>query len=184
MFMTGMLSRNLQLRAKGFMLAEALFSLFVTILVLFILQNLLMSIKRANLDQNHHVNEVAYAYVQLNRFMRDKDTKLVYPVRDDANSSFTAFTKVDKNKKEKIYRITHYAKKHVLKVSNSETGGYMPLIFNIQKAEFKTTKDQIIIRVTEYDKGKSDLVFQLDEKPEERDADENEKKQNKRKRAL
>lgn len=169
------------------MLAEALFSLFVTILVLFILQNLLMSIKRANLNQNHHVNEVAYAYVQLNRFMHDKNTKLVYPWKDIADSRKTYFTKVNKNNDEETYMIEYYLQKRTIKISKgSEKGhaGYMPLIFNIRKADFETTKDQIIIHVTEYDKGKSDLVFQLDEKPRERDADEKEKKENKRKRAL
>lgn len=182
--MTKMLSKKLRLKTKGLMLVEALFSLFMTILVLFILQNLLTSIKRANLNQNHHMNEVAYAYVQLNRFMRDKNTKLVYPWKDIADSRKTYFTKVNKNNDEETYMIEYYLRRHTIKVSKGTEkghGGYMPLIFNIKKAKFETTKNQIIIHINEYDKGESDLVFQLDEKPRERDADEKEEKKNKRK---
>ena len=56
----------------------------------------------------------------------------------------------------------------------------MPLIFNIKSAQFVTKKDQIIIHVVEENKGKSDLVFKLDEEPKP----EREKKivKNKRKR--
>ena len=46
MFMIGMQNKNSQLKTKGFVLAEAIFSLFVTMLVLFILQNLLLSVKK------------------------------------------------------------------------------------------------------------------------------------------
>lgn len=43
------------------MLTEVIFSLFITILVLSILQNLLLSIKKASMNENQHVNDVAYA---------------------------------------------------------------------------------------------------------------------------
>ncbi len=60
----------------------------------------------------------------------------------------------------------------------------MPLLFNVESAKFETRKDQIIIHVVEERKGKSELVFQLDEKP---DNDEkittNKKKKSKSKRA-
>ena len=56
------------------MLAEVIFSLFITILVLSILQNLLLSIKRANMHENQQVNDIAYAYVQLNNFMHTEDS--------------------------------------------------------------------------------------------------------------
>lgn len=69
MFGIRRLSKLLRLKSRGFMLAEAMFSLFITMMVLLILQNLLLSIKKANLNQNQHVNEVAYAYVQLENFM-------------------------------------------------------------------------------------------------------------------
>lgn len=51
----------------------------------------------------------------------------------------------------------------------------MPLLFNVKKAAFKTTKDSIIIRVTEKNKGASDLVFQLDEEQEKKNAKTKEK---------
>ena len=45
----------------------------------------------------------------------------------------------------------------------------------VKKAAFKTTKDSIIIRVTEKNKGASDLVFQLDEEQEKKNAKTKEK---------
>lgn len=79
------------------MLTEVIFSLFITILVLSILQNLLLSIKKASMNENQHVNDVAYAYVQLNNFMHAENTKNVYPITKDAKSNRTAFVRVDKN---------------------------------------------------------------------------------------
>lgn len=154
---------------KAFTLAEVIFALFITVMVLSILYNLLFSIKKVNKDQRQHINQVAYAYVQLNKFMHAKDTKIVYPVTKDANSRRSAFTKINKNGEKETYVIEHYLNKNVLKVSKAgigSGGGYMPLIFNIQVARFVTKKDQIIIHVTEKDNGKSDLFFKLDEKPE------------------
>lgn len=90
--------------------------------------------------------------------------------------------RVNKNDEKEQYAIEYYLKNHVLKVSKAEAGrgGYMPLIFNIKSAQFVTKKDQIIIHVVEENKGKSDLVFKLDEEPKP----EREKKivKNKRKR--
>lgn len=168
-----LMNRKISLNS-GFTLAEAIFSLFVTILVLSILQNLLFSIKKANLSENQHINNVAYAYVQLDRFMHE-DAKIVYPVEIDANKNRAAFTKVNKNKQKETYYIEYYSPKHVLKVSKVQEsgGGFMPLVFNIKKANFMTKTDQIHIEVFEENKGKSDLVFQLDERPK----DEKNKKQ-------
>ena len=186
MFMIGMQNKNSQLKTKGFVLAEAIFSLFVTMLVLFILQNLLLSVKKANLSENQHMNEVAYAYVQLDRYMYDEDTKMVYPLVNEGKAKSATFVKVNKDKSEVEYKIEYYLSKRVLKVSKSSGGGYMPLIFNVQSAKFITRKDKIIIRINEYNKGESDLVFQLDEEPDEdRNVRKNKKEdQGKRKRAI
>lgn len=165
------------------MLAEAIFSLFIVILMIFTLQNLLLSIKKVNMSESSRVNGLAYAYVQLNNFMHANETKTVYPV--ESNSEMSIFTRVDKNKKEETYKIEFYAKKQVLKVSKvgvQHKGGYMPLIFNIKSAKFKTKKDQIVIRIDENGKGKSDLVFQLDKKPNEKEDTEEKSTKNKGKR--
>lgn len=118
MFMIGMQNKNSQLKTKGFVLAEAIFSLFVTMLVLFILQNLLLSVKKANLSENQHMNEVAYAYVQLDRYMYDEDTKMVYPLVNEGKAKSATFVKVNKDKSEVEYKIEYYLSKRVLKVSN------------------------------------------------------------------
>ena len=186
MFMIGMQNKNSSLKTKGFMLAEAIFSLFVTMLVLFILQNLLLSVKKANLSENQHINEVAYAYVQLDQYLDDEDTKIVYPLVNEGKGRSATFVKVNKDKSEIEYKIEYYLPKRVIKVSKSDGGGYMPLIFNVQSAKFITRKDKIIIRINEYNKGESDLVFQLDEEPDEDRNVKRNKKENtgKRKRAV
>lgn len=171
MFGMQRLNKLLRSKSKGFMLAEAMFSLFITMMVLLILQNLLLSVKKANLNQNQHVNEVAYAYVQLENFMRADKIKAVYPVTKLAISNSASFKCIDQKGDATTYRIEYY-KKNVLKVSGA---GYMPLLFNVEKAAFKTTKDSIIIRVTEKNKGASDLVFQLDEEQEKKNAKTKEK---------
>lgn len=51
MFGMQRLNKLLRSKSKGFMLAEAMFSLFITMMVLLILQNLLLSVKKANLNQ-------------------------------------------------------------------------------------------------------------------------------------
>lgn len=117
--MIGMQNKNSQLKTKGFVLAEAIFSLFVTMLVLFILQNLLLSVKKANLSENQHMNEVAYAYVQLDRYMYDEDTKMVYPLVNEGKAKSATFVKVNKDKSEVEYKIEYYLSKRVLKVSKS-----------------------------------------------------------------
>lgn len=106
--MIGMQNNNSQLKTKGFVLAEAIFSLFVTMLVLFILQNLLLSVKKANLSENQHMNEVAYAYVQLDRYMYDEDTKMVYPLVNEGKAKSATFVKVNKDKSEVEYKIEYY----------------------------------------------------------------------------
>lgn len=164
MFGIRRLSKLLRLKSRGFMLAEAMFSLFITMMVLLILQNLLLSIKKANLNQNQHVNEVAYAYVQLENFVHAEKIKTAYPLPKLATSNSASFKCIDRKGEETTYRIEYY-RKNILKVSGAGKG-YMPLLFNVKDADFKTTKDKIIIRVNERNKGKSDLVFQLDEERE------------------
>lgn len=105
--------------------------------------------------------------------MRADKIKAVYPVTKLAISNSASFKCIDQKGDATTYRIEYY-KKNVLKVSGAGKG-YMPLLFNVKKAAFKTTKDSIIIRVTEKNKGASDLVFQLDEEQEKKNAKTKEK---------
>lgn len=92
------------------MLAEAMFSLFITMMVLLILQNLLLSIKKANLNQNQHVNEVAYAYVQLENFMHAEKIKTVYPLPKLATSNSASFKCIDRKEKKQLIGLSIIAK--------------------------------------------------------------------------
>ena len=107
MFGMQRLNKLLRSKSKGFMLAEAMFSLFITMMVLLILQNLLLSVKKANLNQNQHVNEVAYAYVQLENFMRADKIKAVYPVTKLAIRNSASFKCIDQKGDATTYRIEY-----------------------------------------------------------------------------
>ena len=69
--------RYTKLNTKGFILAEAVFAVFVTILVVLILQNLVKSLTLANKVQ-HRTDDVVFSYVQLNRFIKEKQNEELF----------------------------------------------------------------------------------------------------------
>ena len=108
--MTRLIIKKSKLKTNGFLLAEAIFSLVIVILILTILQNILFSIKKINMSENNQVNDLAYAYVQLNNFMHAKDTRTVYPVKDNHDDKSATFTRIDNKKNEETYNIEYYLK--------------------------------------------------------------------------
>ncbi len=52
-FMTRLIIKKSKLKTNGFLLAEAIFSLVIVILILTILQNILFSIKKINMSENN-----------------------------------------------------------------------------------------------------------------------------------
>lgn len=145
-------------KQPGFLLVDALFAVLVTALCIFTLNNLLMCIKSSE-KINHHSNEIVFSYVQFNNFLHDG--KAVYTEPDKGNFKKCVFTKIDKSGGEKTYRIEQY--QDMIRVT-STNGGHMPLILHIRAAQFKTEENKILIRVTEHDNRKSDLLFVLDKK--------------------
>lgn len=145
-------------RTKGFLLAEAMFSLFVTILVIMILQNLLFSIKTINHQQRS--NDLAYAYVQLNRFLHDDETVSIEPAKSNHNHAvFCKLTKERGKIKKKEYVLEHYDS--MLRMTTL-SAGHMPLLLQVKEANFATRKDQIEIILREKDGRFSHLAFHLD----------------------
>lgn len=156
-----MIMNILKKRNKGFLLAEAMFSVFVTILVVMILQNLLLSMKIANRQQK--TNDLAYAYVQLNRFLHDDAP--AYPVLEKSNSKRTVFYKnIKENGKisKKQYVIEHYDSMIRMTTLSS---GHMPLLLHVKDAQFSTKADRITIDIQEDDGRFSQLVFKLEKEP-------------------
>lgn len=148
-------------KTKGFLLAEAMFSIFVTILVISILQNLLLSMKTANRQQK--TNDLAYAYVQLDRFLHDDAP--AYPILEKSNSERTVFYKKIKEKgkiRKKQYAIEHYDS--MIRMTTL-SAGHMPLLLHVEKADFLTKPGRIVINIHEEDGRFSQLVFRLEKEP-------------------
>ena len=143
---------------KGFLLIEAIFSVFITLLIVIALQNLLVSLKTAR-HLKHPVNEVAFSYIQLNNFLKEHES---YVLPELSNSRKADFSGLKDN--NKVYVLEKY--KNMIRVTTNASG-HMPLLLNVDQAEFETSKNRIKIFITEEDGRKSELYFKLREKPDE-----------------
>lgn len=163
------------MKKKGFFLIEAIFSVFITLMIVLILQNLVKNL-RCSQKIDHRSDEIAFAYVQFDRFLNEKKT-ITYALPEESNSSQAVFVK-EKDDEKTVYHLEKY--RQMVRVTTIHTG-HMPLILNVRAADF-LTKDRLIkIVVEERDKRKSELYFQLDPKPKEnRKIDEKKKKQRQR----
>ena len=153
-------------KIKAFSIAEAVLAIFVTILCINLLVNLLANIKSA--DRRHEpINNVAMAYVQLDRFLKDDG-----PFEVDSDKSRFNQIVIRKRTGEKDgepiygdrYNLEHYKNMIRMRKYDSGTGGHMPLILKISRASFSYGEDYFKINLTESDKRKSDLTFKT-EKP-------------------
>lgn len=158
--------KTIRLKNKAFTLSEAIFSIFISMLVIMILQNLLLNLRTAN-KSTHRTDDIAFAYVQFNRFLHE-DGGVVYAVPESSNS-FKARIVKKVGKVEKVYILEKY--KHMIR-STTDEGGHMPLLLNVHYAGFSTKDGQIKINVTEDDGRKSELYFKLDPRPKEKAKDE------------
>lgn len=153
------------MKIKAFMLIEAIFSVFITMLIVLILQNLVMNMNNSQ-KLGHRTNEVAYAYVQLERFFNEGYS---YPEPKSSNSLRSVFVKIDHKGQRSHYAIEQY---HEMVRVTGTSGGHMPLILNVKHASFKTKKEQIAIKVIEKDGRQSELIFKL-QPFKEKEKDEN-----------
>lgn len=168
------------IKIKGFLLAEAVFSIFVTILVISILQGLLKSIQTCN-EQAHQADEIAYSYVQLRRFLNDGNSKIVYTEPNDSQNKVVLIKVLKNGSKEtnKRYVLQKYGS---MIRSTTPEGGHMPLILNVKRAIFNTADGNFRITVVEKDNRKSDLVFKVDKRPIKKNKNDRKNKQNETKR--
>ena len=163
----------MKLKNKGFILAEAMLSVLITLIVVLLLQNLLKTLTLAN-KAHHKTDDIVFSYVQLNRFINEeKDTK-VYTLPKESNFSKAVFVKTNMKEKASTYYLGLY--KDMLRVTTPK-GGHMPLLLNVKKANFHTRDKQIKINVTENDGRKSELYFKFDSRPTLKKKVLNEKKQ-------
>lgn len=161
-------------KSRGFLLAEAIFSVFITVIIVLILQNLLQNLRSAE-KLGHKTDEVAFAYVQFDRFLHDD--AISYSVPNKSHAEMAVFTRVTKKGEKSSYALEVYTKngKKMLRTTTS-VGGHMPLLVNLRKADLSTNKEQIKINLTEKDGRKSQLIFKMDDKPKKNETkDEDDK---------
>lgn len=155
-------------KSKGFFLAEAVFSVVITMLVFLTLKDLLFSLQTANQSQIRS-NELAYAYVQLNRFLHDKEVEQTYTEPELSNSKQAVFEReatINGKKVKKRYFLQQYGSMIRL---TTRSAGHMPLLLNVKQAEFKTKPGRIAVGLYEKDGRYSKLVFKLGSRNNEKD---------------
>lgn len=163
--MTQKIKKLIRSRNNGFLIAEAIYSVMVTLLIVVTLQGLIKTITVSNHLQ-HHTDDIVFSYVQFNQFLADEDVKTVFAFPEASNSRQAAVEKVTKDGESNIYLLTHY--KNMIRVTTPE-GGHMPLLLNIKRAFFVTKNRQIKITITEEDGRKSEIYFKLDPIPKKKE---------------
>lgn len=158
------ITRHTKSKNKGFLLAEAIFAVFITLLIVLILQVLIKTIMLSDRAE-HRTDDIVFAYVQFNHFLTNEDVKAAYIYPKASTSRQAAIEKVTADGQSNIYLITHY--KNMIRVTTPE-GGHMPLLLNVKKAFFVTQNSQIKIMLTENDGRQSEIYFKLNEKPKKK----------------
>lgn len=145
-------------KKPGFLLSEAMVALVITIAIMFTLKGLLQNLKTAN-SWNMHQDEIAYAYVQFDRFLHANKSDKSYTEQKYSNAKKSCFA-IKSGKELKHYAIQQY--QSMIRVTTNK-GGHMPLLLNVSDAKFETSTDTIKILIIEKDQRKSELVFKLKE---------------------
>ncbi|MDF7638691.1 ComGF family competence protein [Lactobacillus sp. ESL0791] len=168
-------NKRTKLTSKGFLLAEAVFSVFVTMIVVLLLQGLLKTLSTANQKVNY-TDDLVFSYVQFNRFLHDGKTQTVYTLPSASKFNKAVFVKLKKDGEkveEKQYSLSVY--KSMIRATG-ENGGHMPLLLNVQMATFVTKDELIKINVTENNGRRSVLYFKLDPRPTRKQDEKNKEK--------
>lgn len=164
----------MKIKSQGFLLAEAVFSVFVTLIVVLILQGLLRNLKLVD-EAKNEADEIAYNYVQFNNFLHGDKNKKFYIDLERSDFQRIAINQYREGEKDvqKRYILQRY--KSMIRVT-TDKGGHMPLILDVKKSKFCVEDKTLKIVVTEKDNRTSELFFKLDSKPEKEDRDDKKKK--------
>ena len=153
---------TLNKKQKAFTLAEAILAILITIICMQILYSTLSVLKYSD-SEKEPINEVAYAYVQMNNFLKENkhteiDTtysnskKIILKVLDEKSSVDQPIFK--------RYVITDY--KDMVRMQGID-GGHLPLILNVSKVNFSYGKTRFKISFAEKKMGHSELIYRTDE---------------------
>lgn len=152
---------------NGFTLVETMMALVVTVMVLNIFTHSLMTLRTVN-RLHHRINAVAFAQVQFERYLTQRDTLERYTCPEDADTQHAVFFRkyYDNQDHVKQQKFKLELVKRTLRMTTLSDGGYMPLLLGVSKARFKTTKQYILITLTETDGRTSELFFSFPERKE------------------
>lgn len=156
-------------KIKGFMLAETMLSLIVTAFAVMIMQNLVFQLK-AGSRSNFRNDQLAFAYVQLDRFLKGEKNEVVVAAPEESTSKQCVFYKLNKQQKgenRQKYLLQQY--KNMVRVTTPETG-HMPLVLGVEKATFDTSKNYLQININGQDGRKSELRFKVKDRKNEEES--------------
>ncbi|MDO4912090.1 MAG: competence type IV pilus minor pilin ComGF [Lactobacillus sp.] len=138
------------MKIKGFTLIETVIALMISALTVMILQATLLnlkSIKQSKLD----CNDIAFAYVQLDKFLHNREVKrcIFYPKKSDQSHAVFKLERTDGDIEFDLYQVNG---KLALKP------GHIPLLVNVKSTSFAMTKELLTITVVDQNNLKSEIV--------------------------
>lgn len=155
-------------KKPGFSLIEAMVSLAATVLCVMLISNLFGCFKLLQAKPQKTISqdsEIFYGYAQLDHFLKKGAWCRIETNRSD--HYHVVFTIKDKgqNGAKRTYVLSRY--QQMLRLTNGQGRGHMPLIMKIKNASFSCTKTSILVNVKERDGRQTDLFFQVPPAPEE-----------------
>lgn len=172
---------KLNKKFSAFSLAEAMFALLITILCIELLMGALGVVKTAN-KSREPVNELAFAYVQLERFMAEYEHWEI-DLQQSTSKKVVLKALIEKKDDKPIFKTYNIVKhKNMIRMSGAQ-GGHMPLLLGVQQVDFDYQENFFVMNIVGTDKRKSNLIFKTDlplpettKDTEKKDAKDKEKK--------
>ncbi|MBP2057867.1 competence protein ComGF [Lactobacillus colini] len=148
-------------KLKGFTIAEAILALMITLMCFTILQNTLGIIKNSE-KLKDPANNVAYSYMQLDKFLKRKKHVEIYP--DSSNGARIVLKTLvsEKDNGEPVFDTYVIESYHNMVRMSGIDGGHVPLLLNLRSSHFSYDIDEFTISVNEEEGGRSELVFKVD----------------------
>lgn len=148
-------------KIKGFTIAETMLAMLITLMCFGTLQNTLGIIKKSERLKDP-INEIAYSYVQLDKFLKREDHIEIYPVSSNIKKIvLRKLVSKEKNGKPVFENYVIEGYKNMIRLRGLE-GGHVPLLLNVRSCEFSYNDDEFTIQVDEEKGGRSELVFKVD----------------------
>ncbi|WP_334330300.1 competence type IV pilus minor pilin ComGF [Companilactobacillus sp. HBUAS59699] len=135
-------------RRKGFILAEAVIALLVTVMILGILQQSLQIVKKVQSNTRsevlrwHIYNERIQDLFLHSKVTKMADHKIVFEVSDT-----------------KRYAIEAYDNNNMLRMTGADMGGHMPIVTGLKDIKFERKNNIYIIQTIDKNNRKSEMYL-------------------------